>query len=261
MTVRSDQPPLAEYLRRLERGLWGVSGVRRREILQSVREHLSEDLGSNPADGEDGLRWLLQAHGRPERMARSFTILAWVDGALELAGLLAPVAAGLLWMAFMGLLMGLGRETPGYLRFLSDFPALLLVIGVVRRVRARATAGQDRAWSMATGFASGLLFCLFLCGGKASVGVEHGLYGAFLGLALERNLARDAWRLRLLDTGGFLAILQLAGLARSGALTWMGPGPLTYHLLNGLGVHLLLWVFFIVFKSLRQSIEGLVLDR
>lgn len=253
MTRMAMPSPIAEYLLRLERGLWDIPRGRRVEILADVQVFLEESLLRANVPSQAALAWLLVEHGTPERLAQGFRVSAWKDRVIHWGGFLVAPMAGLAWMVFMGTLMGLDHRTPGYYSFLADFPCLMLVIVSVRGFWKRLPCLRRFLLSSFIGLMTGLIFCHEVCKGQGIAMLEHGFYGAFFGLVIERAAedARLTWG--LLDVGGFLVLMQLTFMGHTARLAPMDSGPLAYHLLNGLGVELLVWGAFRIFWSLRQS--------
>jgi len=245
--------PLAEYLLRLDRGLWDISRGRRDEILAEVQEYLEEGLLQAKVPSQAVMAWLLAEHGTPEGLARTFRIAEWKDRAIQWGGFLAVPLAGLAWMIFMGTLMGLDHRTPGYYSFLADFPCLMLVIVSVRGFWKRLPRLRRFLLSSLIGLATGLIFCHGVCQGEGVAMLEHGFYGAFFGQVIERAAEDCKLTWGLLDVAGFLVLMQLTFMGQTARLAPMDTGPLAYHLLNGLGVELLVWAAFRVFWTLRQS--------
>lgn len=253
MTPRTMPTALAEYLLRLDRSLWGVPGARRDEILRGAGEYLGEDLDRAGLEGPLGYHWLVQEHGAPEAMGRAFQRAAWRDGALALGERFVPVLAALGWMLFMGLLRGIDRFTPGYFGFLADFPALVLVLSAVRGGWRNLAPGPRTALCLLTGLGSGLLFCSQVCGGHGLALLEHGLYGALLAGVLERSALRPSLPWGLLDVAIFLGLMQGVHMLRVGAPSPMPLGNFAYHLLNGLGMQLVIWTSARAFRAIQRS--------
>jgi|GEM_PF-3525067 len=252
--IRTAMPsPLAEYLLRLDRSLWDISPGRRDEILAEVQEFLEEGLLQAEVPMRAALAWLIAEHGAPERMARHFRISEWKDRFIKWAGLLAAPLAGLLWMIFMGSLLGVDHRTPGYYTFVADFPCLMLVIVSVRGFWKGVPRPRRFLLALFTGLLTGLVFCHEVCGGLGIGMLEHGFYGAFFGLVIERAAEGSSLQRGLLDVLGFLVLMQLTFMGRMGEVALMTYGCLAYHLLNGLGVELLVWAAFRAFSSVRQS--------
>lgn len=241
---------LEAYLTRLSRGLWGL-GSRRREVLEDVAAFLAEDLACRgPHDG-DVQGWLEAEHGTPEAMARGFRFAAWRDRLLGGGMVVLPSLISLGWMYFMGLLLGVDRYTPGYFRFLADFPCLMLVIMVARRSWRRQGLVRRHLLAVLTGLTTGLLFCGFICGGRGFGMLEHGFYGAFFGWLLERSSRCLDLRKGLVEVLGFLGLMQVSMVAQAGWVTdW---GPAAYHLVNGLGLELGIWMALRMVEGLRRS--------
>lgn len=244
---------MAEYLLRLDRCLWDIPRRRRDEILSEVREYLEEGLLHAKVAPQAALAWLVAEHGTPESLARHFRISAWKDRVIHWGSFLAAPLAGLAWMVFMGTLMGVDHRTPGYFSFLADFPCLMLVIVSVRVVWKIPTRLRRFLLSSFVGIVTGLVFCHQVCGGQGAAVLEHGFYGGFFGLVIERAAEDSKLTWGLLDVGGFLVLMQLSFMGQTAQWALMDFGPFGYHLLNALGVELLVWGAFRVFRTLRQS--------
>lgn len=244
---------LTEYLLRLDRSLWGLPGAQRDEVLRGVGEYLAEDLARVGLEGALGLRWLVQEHGEPEAMGRAFRRAAWRDQGLALSERFVPVLAALGWMLFMGLLRGVDRNTPGYFGFLADFPALVLVLSAVRGGWRGLGPVPRVALCLLTGLGTGLLFCSQVCEGHGLALLEHGLYGALLAGVLERSALRPSLAWGLLDVAIFLGLMQGVYMLLAGSPSLMPFGNFAYHLLNGLGMQLVIWTSARAFRAIQRS--------
>ncbi len=255
MAVHDEAMPLGlvDYLARLDRRLWPIPATRRREILAEVSDFLSEDLAHAGVEGSQAAPWLLLEHGTPEDMARRFNWAEWKDRSLGLLGVLAPVAAAALWMAFLGMVLGFSRDMPGYSLFMMDFPVQILVLAGMRCFWRKVPGRLGLLLAIGTGLVTGLLYCHEVCRGEGIGMLEHGLYGAYFGLVLERRSPHPDLAGSLLDVLVFIGLMQLTYMGREGVIAWMDLGCLTYHLMNALGMALLVWLTAQVLRLLRQS--------
>lgn len=230
--------PVAEYLLRLDRHLWGLPARRRDEILGDVRQHLEDALEEDPQANCRNLAWLQTAHGSPEELGRDFRHAHWKDNLLNLGDFAVLPGAALLWMAFHALLLGVGPTTPGYLTFLADFPTLLVGIGLLRPLWRRSGHATRLTAATLAGLITGLLYCNLVDAGLGIAQLEHGLYGAYFGLICERYREEPRLTASLLDFAGFMALMQLTFMAMAWEAAWMTAPCLRYHLFHACGVQL-----------------------
>ncbi len=252
MNLHAMPTALAEYLLRLDRSLWGIPASRRNEILREVGDFLGEDLSRARLDGVFGFHRLLETHGSPEAMGRTFRRAHWKDRCLGMVGGLVPVAASLVWMVFLGLFLGVEPGTPGYLSFLMDFPSLMLVLVVVRSTWSRAPRLRRLLLGGLTGLATGVIVCAITCGDSGPQMLQHAIYPAFFGLVLERAMDPRGLRFGILDVALFMLFHQLNFMLITWQVAPMTYGCMAYHLLNALGIELVVWAGVRGFHRVRQ---------
>jgi hypothetical protein len=96
MKTRDDvDQVIARYLIQVNQALGSISGVRRRQIIAEISEHISEGRGALEQEDEAGVRALLGRIGSPEMIAREAAALQpprrrsdpWVPCLLLLGGI------------------------------------------------------------------------------------------------------------------------------------------------------------------------------